>query len=105
MALSAKAILDMLPSLEQYLAVKAHEEMEGEGEDSMEGEGMGETSPETPTETAGTASPPPAGGDKGLGIVIAMKPKGGDERGMSGGKVPGCPDCADGTPHQHVGKS
>ena len=54
---------------------------------------------ETPAHEA-SESTPPTGSDKpdGLAVVIGMKPK---KPGMSD-KVPGCPDCADGTPHEHV---
>lgn len=91
MALNAKALLEMLPDLERFLAMKAAEDFEGsmgEAEDDDDDdapEGMG-------------AMPPVASPEKpdGMGVVIALKPK--------GGKVEGCPDCADGTPHEHAGK-
>ena len=93
MALNAKALLEMLPDLERFLAVKASEDFEAgmgeaEEEDDDMPESMGAASPVTSPE----AKPP------GMGVVIALKPKGGGE------KVPGCPDCADGTPHEHAGK-
>lgn len=86
--LDAQSALRHLQSLMDYLALKASEEMDEGGEESEESE----------EEESGEYS---AGGESekqpGLGIVIAMKPKGGP-----GGKVPGCPDCMDGTPHEHM---
>lgn len=85
--LDAQSALKHLQSLMEYLSVKASEEMDEGGEESEEAEG-GEYA---------------AGGEEseektpGMGIVIAMKPKGGEN-----GKVPGCPDCEDGTPHSHM---
>lgn len=91
MALNAKAVLEMLPDLERYLAIKASEELDG----SMGGEEEEEDDDESPTPPMGAA---PEAKGPGMGVVIALKPKGMGE----GGKVPGCPDCADGTPHQHA---
>lgn len=92
MALNAKALLEMLPDLERFLALKAAEDFEG----SM-GEAEEEDDNDAP-DGMGAASPSPEAKPPGMGVVIALKPKGGGE------KVPGCPDCADGTPHEHAGK-
>lgn len=89
MALTASKALEMLGSLEEFLSAKAAEETM-EGESTM-------PSPE------GEAPPPsggPPGGGGGLGVVIEMAPKGSKREG----KVPGCPDCEAGTPHQHMGR-
>lgn len=103
MALDAKSVLKQLDSLREYLAVEASKEMDAE----EEGESLAHEMAETPEEEAAEHAPggeeeygergPPKGG---LAVVIDMKPK----RPGIGGKVPGCPDCADGTPHEHVGK-
>lgn len=86
MALDAKAVLKQLDSLREYLAVEASKELDAPP--------AAEATPETPTPSAMEG-----GEDPGMGVVIAMKPK-----SSPGAKVPGCPDCADGTPHEHVGK-
>lgn len=93
MALNAKALLDMLPDLERFLAMKASEEFEAGMGEAEEGAAL-----ESATSSHEGPPSPPDGGEKpgGMGVVIALKPK--------GGKVEGCPDCADGTPHEHAGK-
>lgn len=92
MPLTPEEVRKLMPSLEAFLSMKASEALDG-GEEPPEG--MAHEATE-----AGSASPM-EGGEKpgGMGVVIALKPK-----GSEGGKVPGCPDCADGTPHEHVGK-
>lgn len=89
--LTATQVLKQVDSLREYLAVKASEEMDA----APEG---GEMPTETPPEGMGATE---GGEGGGMGVLLAMKPKGGPP-GASGGKVPGCPDCADGTPHEHV---
>lgn len=91
MPLTPEDVKKLMPSLEAFLSMKASEALEG-GEEPPEG-----------TADAAAAESPMEGGEKpgGLGVVIAMKPK---PAPGGGGKVPGCPDCADGTPHEHVGK-
>ena len=93
MALSAKAVLEMLPDLERFLAMKAAEEFEEGMEDAEESDDM-----ESAASSMGGPPSMGGGGEKpgGMGVVIALKPK--------GGKVDGCPDCADGTPHEHAGR-
>jgi len=92
MALTAQKALEMLTDLEGWLSMKAAEEAgmdepdEPPSEEAMEG--------------AGESGAPPGAGDKGVGVVIALKPKG----GPGGEKVPGCADCEAGTPHQHMGR-
>jgi len=93
-ASKAQRFLELLPDLERFLAMKAAEDFEagmGEAEEADDADDM---------EAAESPVSPPGGGEKpgGMGVVIALKPKGG------GDKVPGCPDCEDGTPHQHTGK-
>lgn len=90
MALNAKALLEMLPDLERFLAVKASEDFEA-------GMGGEEEDDDDMPESMGAAPPSPEAKPGGMGVVIALKPKGGE-------KVPGCPDCSDGTPHEHAGK-
>lgn len=95
MALDARKMLEMLPELEEWLSAKAAEETMGDGpmrEESEEDEGEGGP--------PAMSAPPDAGKGGGLGVVIEMAPKGAPR----GGKVPGCPDCESGTPHQHMGR-
>ena len=92
MALSAKDIQRMLPDLMDYIAMQAAEEGPEEG-----------TPSDKPTPTPGAAAAPEGEDKGGMGVVIALKPKAGDERGAVG-KVPGSPDGPDGTPHTPVGK-
>lgn len=90
--LTAAQVLKQVESLREYLAMKASEEM-----DSMPAEGG-----EMPTEAAPEGMGATEGGEGGgMGVLLSMKPKG-EPPGAAGGKVPGCPDCADGTPHEHV---
>lgn len=101
MALTPEAIKKLMPDLEAWLSMKAAEALD----ESPEHEAAEEMPGATP-EASSAAPAPPMDGEKkpgGLAVVIDMKPKGGPP-GASGEKVPGCPDCADGTPHQHMGK-
>lgn len=90
MALDAKAVLKQLDSLREYLAVEASKELDAAPEPEAA---------ESPMESHEAAEAMKGGEGPGMGVVIAMKPK-----PSPGGKVDGCPDCADGTPHEHVGK-
>lgn len=92
---TAQQILEMLPDLERYLAIKASEEMDEENE-TPEDEAAESPAHQAMEAANGTEQHGPQTGAKGpgMGVVIALKPK--------GGKVEGCPDCADGTPHEHA---
>lgn len=97
MPLTADDIKRLMPSLEAFLSMKA---VEGLGDEATEetAEGESHEMPSGPDAMGMKA----AGGEKpgGMAVVIDMKPKG--KPGMGGEKVPGCPDCADGTPHEHM---
>lgn len=116
MPLTAEDVKKLMPSLEAFLSMKAAEGLDSEGGAvppgvAAEAAQEGETPEYEAAEKAamqhmageGMEAEAEEGEEKkgpGLAVVIDMKPKG----KPMGGKVPGCPDCADGTPHQHMGK-
>jgi len=97
MPVTAADLQRLLPELLEFISMKAPDLLEEKPE----------TSPETPhadyeatpAERAAMGAKPEDKKPGGLAVVIDMASK---KPGAGGEKVPGCPDCADGTPHEHV---
>lgn len=98
MALRPEDIQRLVPELTEWLSAKASESLDERPEEGgLPRENFCDACDSNPCKCGAKTGGEYGDKPEGMGVVIAMKPKGG-----MGGKVDGCPDCADGTEHKHV---